>query len=119
MEIGMAFILLVIIAIISLWGFTGAKAYRLGQSTGLTYYFLHLIGSIAAVGVLWLIMVSPNLDCSGFLCGLEYAIMWMLGSIVILIVWPIVLAAYLNKKYPGTTVKVKKRNENILDDEVV
>lgn len=117
MDIGGVFLTLVAISILLLWIWSGIRAYKQGGSSGLTYFFFHLIGAIALVALLWFIIVQPQLECQGFLCGIEYLIAWMIISIVVLIVWPLVLIVLLNKKY-GSIKKMKNKNENILDDEI-
>ena len=118
MDIGGAFLLLVSFSILVLWVWSGYRAYKQGGSSGITYYFFHLIGAITAVAVLWFIIVQPQLDCTGFLCGLEYLITWMIVCMVVLIVWPLILINLLNRKYGPIQKPNKKNNENILDEEI-
>ena len=117
MDIGGAFVLLVLIGIVVLWSWTGYRAYNQGSSAGLTLYFLHLIAAVATCGFFWLVIVYPQLECKGFLCGLEYILGWLILCIIILYVWPLIIVSLLNKKYPKSK-QPRKQNDNVLDDQL-
>ena len=115
MDIGGAFFLIALLVIISLWIWAGYRANLQGEFSGIVLFFFHLIGAVATVSLLWLIMVYPYADCKEPLCGFEYVLMWMISSLIILVVWPLVLVAILNKKFPKFQ-KIKTSSEHILDD---
>lgn len=115
MGIGEVFFALLVIGIAVSWIFAAIRAYQSGRSKGVTMYLLHLVGAVATVFGLWLIIVYPHLHCHGFLCGLEYVILWLILSMIVLLVWPLVVLAIFKKKWPEIG-KVEKKNEEILDD---
>ena len=111
---GIVFFLLAAGAVV-FWILAGIRAYKYAESKGVGYFFMHLFSAIAVVFVLWLLIVYPVLDCSGFLCGLGEIIMWILTSTLIMLVWPLILLIVIKRKY-ANEVKMIKSNEDILDD---
>jgi hypothetical protein len=110
------FFLLVAGAIVS-WILAGIRAHKLGSSAGVGYFLMHLLSSIAVVFVLWLLIVYPVLDCRGFLCGLGETIMWVLSSVLILLIWPLILLIVLKRKYANEPQPLKT-NDELLDDDI-
>ena len=110
---GILFVFLLIGALAA-WLMAGIKANELGGSSGLKFYFTHILWCLLSIGFLFLTIVVPTLDCSGFLCGLaEILIFFTLGSIVLL-VWPLVLIPRIKNKFNGQTLG-SRTDDNIID----
>ena len=118
MDIGYAFFIVAVLGIISVWIWAAYRANVQGELHGIVIFFFHMIAAVATVGLLWLLLVYPYTDCTERLCGFEAMVMWMVISLIILIVWPLVLIALINKKFPRPEPIKKKTNDNILDEEV-
>ena len=80
---------------------------------------MHFLSAIAVVFVLWLLIVYPTLDCSGFLCGLGEVVMWILISVVLMLVWPLILLVILKRKFKDEVVSLKKDSDELLDNDIL
>ncbi|UKN02758.1 hypothetical protein K6119_04415 [Paracrocinitomix mangrovi] len=89
-----------------------------GAGKGVTLFFYNLIGAVAVLFLLWLVIVYPSLDCHAFLCGLDEIITWMLLSLLILIIWPLILISTVKRKWPIQEEAKRKNTDDILDEEI-
>lgn len=114
---GQIFFFLLIAGAVVSWIFAGIRGHSFGGSKGVTLFIINLISAIAAVSLLWVVIVYPSLGCHGFLCGLQEMISWILLSAIMMIIWPLILMATFKKKWPNQ-VRSSRQSDELLDDEL-
>jgi hypothetical protein len=101
---------------IAAWIVSGIMASQRGGLAGRKFYFLHLGLSILSVVILFLVVVVPSFNCSGFLCGLyEIFVFIGLGTIVLL-VWPLILIPIIKSKFKGNSPTSSALKDDLIDD---
>lgn len=83
--------LLLILGVFTLWIVAFVRMQKYGASTGVGRFFLCLGLTILAVGLMFLVIMVPVMDCSGWLCGLGELLIFMGLSLIVLVVMPIVM----------------------------
>ena len=118
MDLGGIVILLIAIGAVVSWIFAGIKGYKNAADKGVVIFILNLLIAIGVIFVLWLIIVYPILDCKGFLCGLGEYILWFLSSLLMMLIWPLILIVYFNRRNTTVPTKKTRQNEELLDNEM-
>jgi len=104
--------------ILFLWIFAFMRMHKYGDTKGVQQFFLYLGLVILIGGLLFLIIMVPVIDCSGFLCGLEELLMWVLGCLIMLLVMPIIMLTALVSKLKKSNTNLLKGNQEEIIDEV-
>ena len=94
--------------ILALWIIAFVRMHKFGSSKGVQQFFLFLGLAILIGGLLFLIIMVPVLDCSGFLCGLGELLIFFLGCAIVLIVMPIIMMT-------AVVARFKKANPELLN----
>lgn len=94
--------------ILTLWIVAFVRMHKYGGSKGIQQFFLFLGLTILIGGLLFLIIMVPVLDCSGFLCGLGELLIFFLGCAIVLIVMPIIMMT-------AVVMRLKKSNPDLLN----
>lgn len=103
-------VFLIAIAGISLWIFAFVRLNEKRGSNGIRIALISLGSMIVLDGLLFLLIVVPTFDCTGFLCGLGELLIFFGLVAILLIVVPIVLLFV-----PGT---LPPKNEGVIDNEL-
>jgi len=98
------------------WIVSGIMASQRGGLEGRKFYFLQLGLSILAVVILFLVIVVPSFNCSGFLCGLYEIFIFMGLGTLVLLVWPLILIAVIKNKFKGNSPTSSALKEDLIDD---
>ena len=102
--------IILIAGIIVFWTLAGIRFYKGGA---IKKYLAQLGFCVAAVVIFWIAIVYPVLDCSGFLCGLDEIILFLLLSVTTLLVWGGILFIYGRRNFMDIG---KSANDELLDD---
>lgn len=95
-------------SVIFLWCWAYIKTIKVSGLEARMNYFIVLIVVIGASVISFFVIVTPNEDCKGFLCELDYFLPW-LGLVVLLVtVPPIVMIVLAFKREKQLE---KKQNE--------
>ncbi|MCP4442428.1 MAG: hypothetical protein GY810_26270 [Aureispira sp.] len=109
-------IMLVPLLAIVLWIVAALKMSK--KKDGGISFLKHFVTMLVLLGVLYLVIIVPILNCRGMLCGLENVLAFLGISTLMNFVWPTVLIV----KNPSTTAtsppqKKKVVATDILDDD--
>lgn len=96
---GGVLVLLGLVGAVVAWVISAVIAYQKGAANGLKFFFINLGLCIALIGLLFLIIVVPSLNCSGFLCGLGEILIFLLISGLVFLVWPLILIPVVKNRF--------------------
>ncbi len=108
-------IILALVGALFAWIISGIRAHKMAKEKGVIYILKHFLFAALSIVFLWIVIVVPTLDCSGFLCGLgAFILFFVIGTIVILL-WPLILLGTLKSKYSDISVNISDDDE-LLDN---
>lgn len=103
---------LIIIAALTLWIVAASKLHTHGGNKGLRFFFIQLGIAVAICALLFLIIVVPVINCSGWFCGLGEILLFMLLGTLVLLIYPIVLIVIARRKFNN----INPDETDVLDD---
>lgn len=102
-----------ILGAIALWIVAGIQMNKYGRAKGRKQFFLMLGLFVFIAAILFLIIYAPQIDCSGFLCGLEEFMIFLLVTYIVFLIFPIImLTAMLHKLKKGY---ISETNDELID----
>ncbi len=107
---------LALLGAVAAWIVSGVMASQRGGTKGRKFYFIQLAFCIAAIALLFMIIVVPVMNCSGFLCGLGEILAFIGLGTLVLLVWPLILIPIIKNKYRGKAPASSTMNDELIDD---
>jgi predicted small integral membrane protein len=105
--------ILFILGTVAMWIVAGIQMHKYGKAKGVKQFFLMLGIFLFITAILFLTIYAPQIDCSGFLCGLEELLIFLLATYVVMLIMPILmLTVMLSKLKKGV---VRKTDDNLID----
>lgn len=108
-------IILALLGALFAWISSGIRANKLAGQRGVKYVLMHFLFAILSIVFLWVIIVVPSLDCTGFLCGLGAFIMFFIIGTIVILVWPLLLIVTLKSKFANSELTKTKEDDDLLD----
>ena len=113
---GGVFALLLLVGSVVAWIVSGVNASKKGGPAGLKFFFINLGACFALIGLLYVFIVVPALDCSGFLCGLGAFLVFLLIGGLAFLIWPLILLAVIPAKFKGFDKNSRKEDSDLIDN---
>ncbi len=105
--------ILFILGAVALWIIAGVQMNKYGRAKGVKQFFLMLGLFIFVSAILFLTIYAPQINCSGFFCGIEEFLIFLLVTYIVMLIIPIImLTAMVHQLKKGV---VGKSDDNLLD----
>lgn len=105
--------ILFILGTVALWIIAGIQMNKYGKAKGVKQFFLMFGIFLFITAILFLTIYAPQINCSGFLCGIGEFLIFLLASYIVMLIIPILmLTVMLSKLKKGV---VGKSDDDLID----
>lgn len=104
-------VILILLLAISLWTIAFIQLNKYGSRRGIKHFFVALLAMLVLAVLLFLFFIVPTMGCQGWYCGLESALYFLLGCLIMMICFPLILLLVNVNLFKRRANKRKARRE--------